>query len=165
MCTVTRVSTDSYTHIHNHPHNKSLKKIMLTSQSNVYCFLQSEAFHLSWCQGKRTRFHLCATGFLGMWVARCCIAFLPFKPNRYNQDEESSRAGFLNLWDWMTFSQGSPIRSPAHQRFILQLITVPKLQLWNRNKNSFYGSHHSMRNCIKRVSALGRLRTTAVYHQ
>lgn len=45
----------------------------------------------------------------------------------------------------------------------LWFIAVVKLQLWSSTKNDFQsGAHHSMRNCIQRVVALGRLKTTVL---
>ena len=42
-------------------------------------------------------------------------------------------------------------------------IAVVKLQLWSSNEIIFIvGSHHNIRNCIKGVTTLGRLRVTSI---
>jgi hypothetical protein len=55
------------------------------------------------------------------------------------------------------------VACPKYQIFTLGFITVSKSRLQNSNKNNFMvGDHHSTRNHVKKVAALGRLRTTDI---
>jgi hypothetical protein len=63
-------------------------------------------------------------------------------------------------------SQGSHIRYPAHQIFILWFTTVAKLQLWSSNENNFMvvllwvrPQHEEL---CSRVTTLAKLRATAL---
>jgi len=68
---------------------------------------------------------------------------------------ESTIAGVLNLW--VKTSKESHIRQPTCYIFILQFLTVAKLQMWSNNKKMFMvGGHHDTRYCW--AAALGRLR-------
>jgi hypothetical protein len=62
-----------------------------------------------------------------------------------------------NLWGHHPFWQAS-----ISKKCILCFLTVVKLQLWSSNEMILWlGGHHNMRNCY-RVSALGRMKTTAL---
>jgi hypothetical protein len=57
----------------------------------------------------------------------------------------------LCLFQWFLTFELLPFSKPLPSKtFVLQFITVAKLQLWSSNKNNFMiGVHYNMRNCIK----------------